>query len=216
MPPGFRAFVLAAGEDAFARACQLAGSHGAGALFVAGDPETLDLAVVLEPEERLSEARRAICLGMLALADALVPAAPPERPIRIRWPATLLVDGGVVGGGRLAWPAGAAETELPAWLVFGTRLRLAWPDNFEPGTAPGRTALAEEGFELEPTPLVENFARHLLFHADAWAAHGFEPVCNAYAKLLHPPGRIDARGDLFQGKYPLAAKLLAPDWLEAA
>jgi hypothetical protein len=216
MPPGFRAFPLAAGEDAFARARLLADSHGAGSLFVAADAETLDLAVVLEPDEPLGTARRAICLGMLALADALVPAAPPERPIRLRWPATLLVDGAVAGGGRLAWPDGADERQPPAWLVFGARLRLAWPEAFEPGTAPGRTALAEEGFEAEPTGLVETFARHLLFHADAWAAQGFEAIARPYAKLLHPPGRIDARGDLVQGKYPLAAKLLAPDWLEAA
>jgi biotin-(acetyl-CoA carboxylase) ligase len=216
MPPGFRAFGLAAGEDAFHRARQLAGSHGAGSLFWTADAETLDLAVVLEPEEPLHQTRRTVCLGMLALADALVPAAPPERPIRVRWPATLLVDGSIVGGGRLAWPEGADEAEPPPWLVFAARLRLAWPEDFEPGIAPDRNALSEEGFEIEAAALVETFARHLLFHADAWAAHGFEAIARAYARLLDPPGRIDARGDLVQGKYPLAAKLLAPDWLEAA
>lgn len=216
LPPGFRSFALDGAQDAFAQARLLAGSHGAGSLFWTAPHELLDLAVVLEPEETLAEARRAICLGMLALSDALLPAAPPERPIRISWPATLLVDGGIVGGGQLAWPAGADERAAPAWLVFGARLRLAWPEDFEPGTAPGRTALIEEGFEIDPAALVESFARHLLFHGDAWATHGFEAIARAYGRLLDPAGRVDAKGDLVQGKYPLAAKLLAPDWLDAA
>lgn len=216
MPPGLRAFALDRRTDAFAQARLLAGAHGAGSLFWACDGERLGLAVVLEPEEPLHAARRAICLGMLALADALVPAAPPERPVRIRWPATLLVDGAVAGGGRLAWPDAAPEDQVPAWLVFGAGLRLAWPETVEPGTMPGRTALAEEGFALDPPALVESFARHLLFHSDAWATHGFDALARPYGRLLHPPGRIDAQGDLAQGKYPLAAQLLAPDWLEAA
>ena len=221
MPPGLSAFRLDPGADAFAQARRLAESHGAGSLFWSCDSERLSMAVVLEPDEPLGEARRAVYLGMLAVCDALAPAAPPERPIRIRWPATLLVDGAVAGGGRLAWPEAAPEHEPPAWLVFGAALRLSWPATFEPGNAPGRTALAEEGFERNPVGLVESFARHLLFHSDAWATGGFDAMARAYARLLDPPGRLDARGDLAQGKYPLAAKLLAtsllaPDWPEAA
>jgi len=216
MPPGLSAFRLDQRADAFAQARRLADSHGAGSLFWSCDSERLSLAVVLEPEEPLGEARRAVYLGMLAVCDALAPAAPPERPIRIRWPATLLVDGAVAGGGRLAWPEAAPEQEPPAWLVFGAALRLSWPETFEPGNAPGRTALAEEGFELDPVALVESFARHLLFHGDAWETGGFDAMARAYARLLDPPGRVDAQGDLAQGKYPLAARLLAADWPEAA
>lgn len=214
MPPGLVAHALSAGEGAFDAARRLAPAHGGGSLFWVRRADVLDLAIVLEPEEALRLARRAVCLGALALADSLALLAPPERPVAIRWPATLLVDGAVVGGGRLAWPDGADEAAPPAFLVFGAMLRLAWPKSFETGERPGETALADEGFEgAETSVLVERFARHLLFHADAWAARGFGAVAAEYARWLSPPGRLLENGDLAQGKYPLAARLLAPDWL---
>jgi biotin-(acetyl-CoA carboxylase) ligase len=214
MPPGISAArVEAAPVDA---ARSLADARGPGTLFWAADAASLAAAIVIDPGEPLRLARRAVCAGMLALADALVVAAPPEKPVRLRWPATLLVDGGVAGGGILAWPETVAEDVPPPWLVFGFTLRLAWPDDFHPGETPGQTALVEEGFEIEPAELLESFARHLLFHAEAFARDGFRPIAAAYGKLLDPPGRVLETGDLFQGKYPLAARLLAPDWQVAA
>jgi hypothetical protein len=213
MPPGLAAFRVAAAPMDSARL--LADARGPGSLFWAADAEQLSAAVVLDPGEPLKLARRAVCAGMVALADALVVAAPPEKPVRIRWPATLLVDGGIAGGGELSWPAGAAEDEAPP-IVFGFTLRLAWPDGFHPGETPGHTALVEEGFEPDPADLLESFARHLLFHADAFARDGFRAVAAAYGKLLDPPGRVLETGELFQGKYPLAARLLALDWRTAA
>ena len=59
---------------------------------------------MLEPEEPLRTARRAFYAGMVALADALAVHAPPEKPIAFDWPDAIRVDGGLVGGGRLAWP----------------------------------------------------------------------------------------------------------------
>lgn len=215
MPPGIVAHALGPGADAFATARALAAGHGGGSLFWVRREDQLDLAIVLEPEEPLRLARRAVCLGLLALADALALLAPPERPVAIAWPASLLVDGAVAGGGRLAWPAGADEDAPPAYLVFGARLRLAWPEGFETGSRPAETALAAEGFEEAGVPLlVERFARHMLFHADAWAARGFGAVAAEYARWLHPPGRLLENGDLAQGKHPLSARLLVPDWLE--
>ena len=41
----------------------------------------------------------------------------------IDWPDAIRVDGGLVGGGRLAWPKGADENEPPDWLVFGAMIR---------------------------------------------------------------------------------------------
>ena len=43
-----------------------------------------------------------------ALADALAVHAPPEKPITFDWPDAIRVDGGLVGGARLAWPKDAA------------------------------------------------------------------------------------------------------------
>ena len=67
----------------------------------------------LEPEEPLAAARRAFYAGMNALADALAAHAPPERPITFDWPDAIRIDGVLVGGGRLGWPEGVAEDEVP-------------------------------------------------------------------------------------------------------
>jgi len=42
----------------------------------------------------------------------------PKKPIAIDWPDAIRIDGGLVGGGRLGWPTGAADIDVPAWLVF--------------------------------------------------------------------------------------------------
>ena len=55
---------------------------------------------------RCARARRAFYAGMAALADALAAHAPPEKPIAFDWPDAIRVDGGLVGGARLAWPDG--------------------------------------------------------------------------------------------------------------
>ena len=83
----------------------------------------VEFAVVLEPEEPLANARRAFYAGMVALRDALSRMRRRSGPITFVWPDAIQVDGGLIGGGRLAWPAEAAETEPPEWLVFGASVR---------------------------------------------------------------------------------------------
>ena len=102
---------------------------------------------MLEPDEPLRTARRALYAGMAALTDALLAHAPPEKPIAIDWPDAIRVDGGLVGGGRLAWPQGAREDEPPDWLVFGAMIRTVSMGEHEPGLHPLAAALEEEGFD---------------------------------------------------------------------
>ena len=105
LPPPFRAVALREVGDAFAHAVGIAADEGAGTLVHVGRFDLAEFAVVLEPEEPLRTARRAIYAGLAALADALAAHAPPEKPINIVWPDAITVDGGLVGGARLAWPA---------------------------------------------------------------------------------------------------------------
>ena len=65
----------------------------------------------------------------------------------IDWPDAIRVDGGLVGGGRLAWPQGASEDEPPDWLVFGAMIRTVSMGEGEPGLHPLAAALEEEGFD---------------------------------------------------------------------
>src|SRR2546428_4214086 len=109
LPPPFRLVSLREVGDAFAHAVATAGAAGAGTLVHVGRFDLAEFAVVLEPDEPLKTARRALYAGLTALADALAVHAPPERPITFEWPDAVGVDGGLVGGARLAWPSGADE-----------------------------------------------------------------------------------------------------------
>ena len=199
LPPPFTLVRLREWGDAFAHARRIAAEAGAGTLVQVGRFDVAEFALVLEPEERLATARRAFYAGMAALADALAAYAPPETVIEIGWPGALTVNLGLIGGGRLAWPEGAAETDVPDWLVFGGIIRTAALDH-EPGLDPDVTALAEEGFgETGAVDVVASFARNMMLHLDAWQSVGFDSVAQSYIRRLAHAGELTAiaeNGDL--------------------
>jgi hypothetical protein len=232
LPPGFTLVALREVGDAFAHACGIAGRAGAGTLVWARRASMAEFAIVLEPEEPLAGARRALFAGMNALADALAARIPPEKPLAFDWPDAIRVDGGLIGGGRLAWPPGTAEHAVPEWLVFGAMLRVTIGALYEGGATPDITGLEEEGFEeADPAALIAATARHLMAGFDTWAERGFRPLGEAYLARL--PGRpaegagrrgIDAVGDLILETAPggivsrqrLVPALAAPSWLDPA
>jgi hypothetical protein len=226
LPPPFRLITLREVGDAFSHACAIAPVEGAGTLTHVGRFDLAEFAVVLEPEEPLRHARRAIYTCMCALADALAACAPPEKPISLDWPDAIRVDGGLVGGARLAWPATADEDEPPDWLVFGAMIRLVGLGEGEPGLWPVATALEQEGFEdADSGRLMEAFARHLMANIDTEREHGFAETAKRYlARLTRIPAldrRIDQNGDLLMrsksGRFDrqsLIQALAAPAWLD--
>ena len=167
LPPPFTLVTLREVGDAFAHAVSIAEAEGAGTLVYVGRFDLAEFAVVLEPDEPLRTARRAFYAGMAALADALLTYAPPEKPVTIDWPDTVRVDGGLVGGGRLAWPENASEDEPPDWLVFGAMIRTVSISETEAGLHPLSAALAEEGFDG-----VESDQRGRKFCAPSDGSHG--------------------------------------------
>jgi hypothetical protein len=229
LPPPFRAIALREVGDAFAHAVAVAEREGAGTLVHVGRFDLAEFAVVLEPDEPLRTARRTIYTGMAALADTLAAHAPPEKPMAIAWPDTLLVDGGLVGGGRLAWPAGAKEDAPPPWLVFAGMIRTVAIGENEPGLNPLAATLADEGFvDLGSGRLVESFARHLMVAIDAWQQDGFAEIAKSYLSRLKPEKGVRRdiadNGDLLirrTGKTAserrrLVAALAHPAWLDPA
>ncbi|HXW41090.1 MAG TPA: biotin/lipoate--protein ligase family protein [Xanthobacteraceae bacterium] len=228
LPPPFRAIALREAGDAFAHAMRVAAEAGAGALVHVGRFDVAEFAVVLEPDEPLRTARRAIYAGTAALADALAAHAPPEKPISIDWPDAIRVDGGLVGGTRLAGPAGSDEETVPPRLVFGAMIRIANVGVNEIGLAPLSTALEDEGFAFDDRALVESFARHFMTAIDIWQHDGFGAIAQSYLARLTPEsgvGRdIDDNGDLLL-RHPantaverrrLDPALLRPSWLDPA
>lgn len=226
LPPGFRLVTLREVGDAFAHAKANAAKLGAAALVCVGRFDLAEFAVVLEPDEQLMAARRAFYAGMCALADALAAHAPPEKKIEFVWPDAIHVDGGLVGGGRLAWSEGP-EDRPPEWLVFGAMIRTVALAESERGLRPLAAALEEEGFDgLESGQIAESFSRHLMTAVDTWQERGFDPLAKDYLSRLRPQKgfsfSIDENGDLLMrqmGKVGIERRALVPllsepSWLD--
>jgi biotin-(acetyl-CoA carboxylase) ligase len=224
LPPPFRAVMLREVGDAFAHAIEIAPEAGAGTLVWVGRFDLVEFALVVEPDEPLATARRTFYAGMAALMDALVVHAPPEKLIAVDWPDAIFVDGGLVGGGRMAWPESGAEEAPPDWLVFSAMIRTVTTGAGEPGLRPFAAALEEEGFDdVGSGRLVESFARHFMTVLDAWNEKGFAAVAKSYLQWL-PPEKgmrrdIDDNGDLLvrrTGKVDAERRQLIPKLAEVA
>ena len=231
LPPPYRLVTLREVGDAFAHAGKIAVDEGAGTLVYVGRFDLAEFAVVLEPDEPLGMARRAFYAGMTALTDALAAHAPPEKPITIDWPDTIRIDGGLIGGGRLAWPQDGSESEPPAWLIFGAMIRTVAMGEDEPGLRPLSSALEAEGFDdVGSGRLVESFARHLMVATDTWHERGFGEIAKSYLARLAPAPTgvrrdLADNGDLIvrrvtdagPDRRALAQALVqAPSWLDPA
>jgi biotin-(acetyl-CoA carboxylase) ligase len=227
LPPGFSEVPLREAGDAFGHAEKIATKEGAGTLVWVRRFDVVEFAVVLEPEEPLAGARRTFYVAQCALFDALASHAPPDKNIRFVWPDAVLVDGGLVAGSQIGWPARADEKQPPRWLVFGAMVRSAIMGGDEPGARPDVASLEEEGFdELGSGRLVETFARHLLTWTDVWQQEGYRPVFEHYLGRLEadePVERsIDGFGNLLirrKGKLDTSKKQLLPalekrDWYD--
>ena len=236
LPPPYRAIALREVGDAFMHAQAVAAEQGAGTLVWVRRYDTVEFAVVLEPDEPLAGARRALYAAMNAAADALAMHCPPEKPLAFAWPDTILLDGGILGGARLAWPDGSAENETPDWLVIGLVLRVTVPHARPTGRGSHAldqavtrgTSLEIEGFEMmDGAALIGGFARHFMVQVDRWQEKGFHsPGEDFLARLPDEKAirrGIDGNGDLLlrrlragaeAERQSLLAALAKPQWLD--
>lgn len=231
LPPGFTLVTLREHRDAFDHAYEIAAEAGAGTLVWVRRYDLVEFAVVLEPDEALTSARRAHFAVMGAMADAISSHCPPERQVSFAWPDRILFDGALIGGARLGWPEACDETQVPDWLVASIMLRAADMSHVEAGHSAEGTSLMSEGFELVDTEaLIGSFARHLMTAFDRWREHGFKAVAEAYFERL-PKGKagerrgIDVNGDLLvhaplergpAERTPLVPALEKVGWLDPA
>ena len=184
----------------------------------------------------------AIAQELLGLSDALGALGPPNIPVTFGWPDRIEVNGGTVGGVRVAAAEvrGAADA-IPDWMVLGVSVQVhGFPDDDSPGLRADRTALHEEGFgEVEAPALLESFSRHFLAWMNTWQDDGFDQVCAAWiARASDYDGEvsltvsgeaeaetvtgmftgIDGAGALLLGtedgvrRVGLAAALMEPSW----
>lgn len=219
LPPVYRA-IEAGDRDVLARATET--GRQAGDFIHHADADTLAYAVVLEPEMPLAVARLVLPLGLDALAGALTAALPPGSTVAIRWPDAVTVGGMMIGGARLAAPAGSSLGATPDWLVLAAVLRRDASGAEDPGNWTRGTTLAEEGLpDLDPAAFTELFAAHFLSRIDLWLTESFAPVAAAVASrldrsvpgaFLGPSGDLLAPGDVVIVRFPdLDAP---PTWLD--
>jgi biotin-(acetyl-CoA carboxylase) ligase len=229
LPPGYTLVALRELGDAFAHGCDIAAASGAGTLVWVRRYDLVEFAVVLEPDEPLISARRALFAGMNALGDAIAAHCPPEREVNFDWPDAIRFDGGLLGGARLGWPSDCAEDAIPAWLVLGVILRGADMAHIEEVQAASGVSLLGEGFEMADTDaIIESFARHLMTAFDRWNERGFEAIARDYLDRLSKRRdgerrAIDVNGDLLvraaagsgpPERTPLLDALARADWYD--
>ncbi len=204
LPPAFRLVTLREAGDAFQHAMEIAPKEGAGTLVWVRRFDLVEFAVVLEPEEPLASARRNLYLGMTALMETLLVHAPPEKSILFAWPDAILVNAGLVAGGRIGWPEGADEKKPPKFMVFGGMIRTAIL-GAEPDARPDSAALEEEGFDdLDSGRMIESFARQLMVWVHNVQQEGFAEVAKFYLRRMpqdeNVERSIDGIGDLLERK----------------
>lgn len=244
LPPGYTVVALREAGNAFAHAQAIAATEGAGTLVWVRRFDTIEFALVLEPEQPLGDARRVLYAVMNAACDAIAAYCPPERCLAVVWPDMILLDGGVLGGAQLAWPEGCADDATPDWLVACMTLRtvVSAKRDLAELLRQGPTGLSQqldqvqrrgtsleaEGFEMmDAAQIVNSFCRHFLVYLDQWQEKGFVPVGQTYLALI-PEQRgvkrgLDGNGDLLirtlaDPKNPvrqsLVEALATPQWLD--
>ncbi len=224
LPPAFTLITVREAADAFKHAVALR-EKTAGKLVWARRFQLAEFAVVLEPAEPLAEARLVLFAAMNALADTLAVHCPPEKPVAFSWPDMIMLDMGILGGGRLVWNAECGEGETPDWMVFGAMVRTAGHYRTEPGEWKRGVALAEEGiWDLEPADIVEGFARHLMSALYNWTEFGPRREMSRWMDRLQQtpglPASLDEAGNLCEGvgarreKRLLIEALTKPSWLD--
>src|SRR5216683_4829201 len=89
LPPGYTLVALREYGDAFAHGCDIAEEEGAGTLVWVRRYDLIEFAVVLEPDEPLASARRALFAGMNAATDAIAAHFPTEPLFSFDSPAAI-------------------------------------------------------------------------------------------------------------------------------
>ena len=137
--------------------------------------------MVLAPEHPLEDSLPIVLVTMLGLGDALGALLPPVVALTFGWPDRIEINGGVVGGVRMASERTEKPSEVPDWIVIGYGLASQGrADGPEPGHRPGHTTFADEGCEVASIDLVEHFSRHFLSWINRWQQDGVAPVRQAW------------------------------------
>ncbi len=191
-PPLMNGIAVLLPDDPFqcARDATQRGECEAGDLFWSNSENTMQFALVLEPEVSRQRYYEMLFLGMVAFSDAIGAVAPPEVAVTFLWPSTILVNGGIAGLASLAITQ--TDEETPDWIVFGLEIQIAPKEaDIDPGLRVSRTTLHMEGCGyIDRTMLLESTARHLLNWIYTWGEDGFSPIHREWVGRHHDEERM--------------------------
>jgi len=215
LPPLYEPIALE-GTNVFAEACRRA-KEGAqegtllwtrtpsevqgrtGLPWLAG-PDDLQCAIILEPDYSTTEAAQLVYVTAIATALAAADLVPPLTEMSYGWPNDVRLDDAKIGAVDLG--AGLDPAGDFRWMVLGTRINVKTePSGLEAEAA----SLQEEGAPtVEPTEVLERFARHFLTWSSRWADEGFTPVREAWQNHgpeIGQPMAIRLPGEQSEGTY---------------
>ena len=176
---------LAVAGDPFAEACRAATDADPGTVFYAPSDAAMEVAILLAPETPLAEAVKVSFAASLGLNDALGALAPPEVAVHLEWPDRVRVNGALCGRLRAAASTSDVQVE-PDWLVIGLDVKITPTGDEDPGAAPDRTCLHDEGCgNVTSSDLIEAWARHMMNWLHIYLADGFEPLHREWLVKAH-------------------------------
>ncbi|MEL7116295.1 MAG: DUF4444 domain-containing protein [Pseudomonadota bacterium] len=153
--------------------------------------DRVEAALVFAPEVPLAKAMTMLPLCGVGLQNALGALAPPEVAVHLEWGGGIRVNGASCGR-FTALSATRDPAVVPDWLVIGWTMPLI-PESEETGLTPDRTSLYSEGcVDVQPTTLVEAWARHTLNWINRWEDDGPRALAAEWRGLVHGIGE-DAR-----------------------
>ncbi len=195
-PPLMSGLAVSGPVDPFDKARAMAGMGCDAGLIVHNIAANhLMAALVLAPEVPLKEAMVMLPACGVGFQNALGALAPPEVAVHLEWAGGLRINGASCG--RLRVAAGGSDPEAePDWLVIGLELPLIQITE-RPGDQPDQTSLYDEGCaEVDPTDLIEAWARHTLVWINRWEEDGNRPLHTEWSGLAWAIGEEVTQGAL--------------------
>lgn len=198
LPPMLTGRPVVPPDDPFAVACgaAAAGEAVAGDLFWSPVHDRVAMALVLEPEVPRARSMEMLFTLMVAAADSIGALGPPELAFTWQWPNRLFANDASVGQVAFKLSDSDDPDGAPDWLVVGIEIACRQSEEAEPGRAPDRTSLWDEGaVDLSPAQIVGSLSRHFLTWLHRWETDGFKPVheawlfrCDGYRDHVQVPG----------------------------
>lgn len=193
-PPLMSGQAVTGDADPFHKACATAALGCDAGLIVHNiAANRLMAAMVMAPEVPLADAVAMLPACGVGFQNALGALAPPEVAVHLEWAGGLRINGASCG--RLRMAAGGTDPATPPdWLVVGFELPMMQVAA-RPGDTPDQTTLYDEGCaEVDPTALLESWARHTLVWITRWEQDGPAPLHAEWRGLAHGIGEPVTQG----------------------